>query len=242
MSKVLVIPDVHLKPWMFERASRLMERADIAVVLGDLVDDWGRQDDRDAYADTVEAALRFDAKHPDTLWCYGNHDYCYLHFEEGAYNTGFSDGLKYFVRTRLRELESAVGDRFKVVHEIDGVLFSHAGVGQRYVEALKERLGEDLTLEECVEFANEVAGPSVLWDDRSPLWLRPSASRPGVGGVRQVAGHTPVSHPVNLGGILVADTFSTRSDGQPVGNQRFVIFDTETGHALEVDESNGLSI
>ena len=39
MSKVLVIPDVHLKPWMFDQAKEIMVNTDIerAVCVGDLV-------------------------------------------------------------------------------------------------------------------------------------------------------------------------------------------------------------
>ena len=43
--KILVIPDVHLRGWMFDEADRLMEENEItqAVCLGDLVDDlWTR--------------------------------------------------------------------------------------------------------------------------------------------------------------------------------------------------------
>ena len=38
--KILVIPDVHLKPWMFHRASELMKeiKADQAVCLMDIAD------------------------------------------------------------------------------------------------------------------------------------------------------------------------------------------------------------
>ena len=41
--KVLVIPDVHLKDWMFSQAIDIMETTDCenAVILGDLVEDWG---------------------------------------------------------------------------------------------------------------------------------------------------------------------------------------------------------
>ena len=37
-----MVPDVHLKPWIFEKASRLIskEKYDAVVMLGDLVDDW----------------------------------------------------------------------------------------------------------------------------------------------------------------------------------------------------------
>ena len=44
MSRVLVIPDVHLKPWIFDMADRIDEGSyDDIVILGDLVDDWGKK-------------------------------------------------------------------------------------------------------------------------------------------------------------------------------------------------------
>lgn len=41
--KVLVIPDCHLKPWMFAQADTIMKKgiADKAVCLMDLADDFG---------------------------------------------------------------------------------------------------------------------------------------------------------------------------------------------------------
>ena len=43
--KVLVIPDVHLKPYLFMRAKELMNRgaADRVVCLMDIPDDWGKE-------------------------------------------------------------------------------------------------------------------------------------------------------------------------------------------------------
>lgn len=48
--RVLVIPDCHLKPWMFEKAAAIMsgERTDNAVCLMDIPDDFGK-DDSDLY-------------------------------------------------------------------------------------------------------------------------------------------------------------------------------------------------
>lgn len=45
--KVLIIPDVHLKPFMFKQAAELMERgiAKRAVCLMDIPDDWDKQFD-----------------------------------------------------------------------------------------------------------------------------------------------------------------------------------------------------
>ena len=46
--KVLIIPDVHLKPFMFKQAAELMERgiAKRAVCLMDIPDDWNKQFDK----------------------------------------------------------------------------------------------------------------------------------------------------------------------------------------------------
>jgi len=77
--KILVIPDVHLKPWMFRRASELMEEniADKIVCLMDIADDWNQQWNLDLYIQSYDATISFAKDYPDTLWCYGNHDACY---------------------------------------------------------------------------------------------------------------------------------------------------------------------
>lgn len=77
--KVIVIPDVHLKPWMFDRASRILHswQAEQAVCLMDLADDWMQKYNLDAYIETYDRAIRFAREFPETRWCYGNHDVCY---------------------------------------------------------------------------------------------------------------------------------------------------------------------
>ena len=74
--KVLVIPDVHLKPHMFRQAAAIMNTraADRAVCLMDIPDDWDREYDIALYEETYDEAIRFAARFPDTAWCYGNHD------------------------------------------------------------------------------------------------------------------------------------------------------------------------
>ena len=54
MSKVFVIPDVHLKPWMFDKAEELLSRSeyDKIVCLGDLVDDWDQEKNLGLYSET----------------------------------------------------------------------------------------------------------------------------------------------------------------------------------------------
>ena len=52
--KVLVIPDVHLKPWMLERVAGMMKTgtADKAVCLMDIPDEWNQQLNLDLYMQT----------------------------------------------------------------------------------------------------------------------------------------------------------------------------------------------
>ena len=49
--KVLVIPDIHLKTWIFDRAEDIMKsgKADRAVCLMDIPDDWGKEYDLGLY-------------------------------------------------------------------------------------------------------------------------------------------------------------------------------------------------
>ena len=89
--KVLVIPDVHLKSWMFDRAEEVLkkEHIDCEVCLMDLADDWGHDSDIEAYRETYDRAIAFARQHPMSLWCYGNHDVSYMwQLQESGYHHG----------------------------------------------------------------------------------------------------------------------------------------------------------
>ena len=45
----------------------------------------------------------------------------------------------------------------------------------------------------------------------------------------QVVGHTPVRSIMKHGCTILTDTFSTQCDGENIGDQSFVIVDTEKG-------------
>ena len=107
--KVLVIPDIHLKPWIFEAADRILREvpADRAVCLMDIADDWDHEFDLELYRGTYDAAIRFAKDHPDTLWCWGNHDLSYVWQEP---ESGYSMLAGSLVRQKLRELEQTEPD------------------------------------------------------------------------------------------------------------------------------------
>ncbi len=59
--KVLIIPDVHLKPWIFDQAEDIMRDKGFerAVFIGDLVDDRDHESDVDLYEETFLRPTRF---------------------------------------------------------------------------------------------------------------------------------------------------------------------------------------
>lgn len=99
----------------------------------------------------------------------------------------------------------------------DGVTFSHAGVARGW-EGTTEM--ED------------------LWQDCSPLWVRPSHGE--YEQIPQVFGHTPQTtcteiHP----NIWCIDTFSTYSDGTPIGDHTILeIIDGTTFRKINSENPN----
>lgn len=227
--KILVIPDVHLKPYMFEDAGKLMERLRIekAVCLMDIADDWGKQFYIDLYQQTYDAAIEFARKYPETLWCYGNHDMSYVW---QRLETGYSRAARYTVVQKLGELERSLPDpsRIGFIHRIDNILFSHGGIGDYF--AVKNHL-DDPDIDSILETVNSF-GEEEMWQDDSPLWYRPQYYRGEMfrqESFWQVVGHTPTDK-IQIDRkrkTISCDVFSTRSDGVPIGTRQFLLIDTE---------------
>ena len=226
MSRVLVIPDVHLKPWIFDEADKVDKSSyEDIVVLGDLVDDWGKGNDLGAYEETLNRAAEFGKEHGESLWCYGNHDVSYLW---DAMESGYSVQARLTAIEGITKLERILEDRYKFVHRIDNVLFSHAGVTETFVlHSCGYHVKE---IEDILAKINRM-GKQELWRDSSPIWARPQADfyrifRDDL--FYQVVGHTPVEEPLDACGVLTLDLFSTYSNGNPYGNQKLYIVDTMT--------------
>lgn len=73
-------------------------------------------------------------------------------------------------------------------------------------------------------------GKPYIWQDDSPIWARPQYGEMRLYpmDMLQVVGHTPVVEPTREGKLLTVDTFSTYRDGDPIGDETFVVVDTET--------------
>ena len=232
--KVLVIPDVHLKPWMFDQAAAIMNagEAETAVCLMDLADDWKQEYNIDLYIQTYDAALQFALDFPTSLWCYGNHDLSYVWRNP---ESGYSSMAEYTVTRKMQQMEVALGDRLAFVHRIDQVLFMHGGLTDYFVaKYVKEE--DRSNIDKVLAVINNL-GEKQMWSDLSPLWLRPQSTyqdmyRPE--DFLQVVGHTPVKEITRKKNILSCDVFSLTSMRKPYGSQLFPVVDTETWNYREL--------
>lgn len=236
--RVLVIPDIHLKPWLFDRAERIMEneKADKAVCLMDIPDDWGRELDIDLYRETYDRAIAFAKTYPDTVWCYGNHDVSY---SWGKLETGYSPYAERTVIGKLEELEDSLQSKNQIsfIHRIDKVMFMHGGLTAEFVSRLNPEL-VDADIDEILDVVNGLSD-KYMWNDDSPLWLRPQYSELDAfrkDEYTQVVGHTPVKNIFEKNGFISTDVFSTYRDGIQIGESTMIIIDTETRdyHKVEV--------
>lgn len=225
--KVLVIPDVHLKPEIFDQAMLIMENPDCerAVCVGDIADDWGCERNVELYEKTFRKAVEFAEKYPETLWCYGNHD---LSYKWDVFDhPGFSRAAHDIVCEYLDRLD-ATGN-LAVMHRIDNAVFSHAGLTREFVDSYLSEYSDDI--DAMIEAVNDM-GYDVLWDDMSPVWARPQQYYYDGDVVPaeylNVVGHTPVRDIIQQGNLLTVDTFSTWSDGRPFGNSKLCRVDTVT--------------
>ena len=220
MSKVFVIPDVHLKGWMFEKASKLIEAGDYdkIVLLGDLVDDWNQEKNLDLYRDTFEVIYEFLIRYPDTIYCIGNHDISYLF---NAFETGYSSYARDIVVEGINKIFYMLPpDNSAFIHRVDNVLFSHAGLLERFVVRCFGG-GPLLELDELLERINRLPKDDI-WRSDSVIWARPQYDniRLFPRGMMQVVGHTPVETALceREGKLLSLDTFSTDHTGVPIGD------------------------
>ena len=231
--KVLVIPDVHLKPWIFERASEILHlhpEIGLAVCLMDIADDFGQQKNLGLYENTYDAAIRFHLEFPETLWCWGNHDISYL---IGAYESGYSEYAQLIVAVKIRELVGVVRNNIQYVHKIDNVIFCHGGLSETCVKRCPGGTSHYHDIDWIVNKINSCISFDDAWKDYSPIWYRPQYSLTGYSQYKprkllQVVGHTPIKAINQQHNVLSCDSFSTYPDGAPYGTQEFTVVDTVT--------------
>lgn len=133
--------------------------------------------------------------------------------------------------SKLEELEHSLRDpaQSNMIQRIDNVLFSHGGLSAEYIKWFdKSLLYADI--DDVIEAVNN-AFHDQLWNDESPLWLRPQhRARQAFRKEKyiQVVGHTPVERVIEKDGFISVDVFSTHPDGTPIGEPAMIVIDSKT--------------
>lgn len=75
--------------------------------------------------------------------------------------------------SKLEELENSLRDpaQINIMQRIDNVIFSHGGLTTEFVKWLDEDL-LDADIDDVISAVND-ASQDYLWNDESPLWIRP---------------------------------------------------------------------
>lgn len=223
MAKVLIIPDVHLKPNMFDMADTIIKQTtvDNIVFLGDLIDDWDQENNIDLYKETINRAIKFKKDHSNSLYCWGNHDVGYFA------NWSCSGNSKLYaneIKVLLNQYERIVEPKY--VQVIDNILFSHAGI-ENYTAKSIMRFSDSSTVEELANELNKLS-INTMGDYDSPIWLRPEVFIQYFSDYTQIVGHSPVKRPMYEMNTWFLDLFSTSPKTKKYVSDKvyFAILDT----------------
>ena len=231
MSKVLVIPDIHLKPFIFDIADNIIKSTTIdhIVFVGDLLDEFYQSNNIDLYKETIDRAIQFKHEHPNTLYCWGNHDIAY--FATNWDCCGNSYLHKYEIVHMLNLYEQEVEPKY--VHNIDNYLFSHAGIGNKFIQSMS--IDTNCSINDLIDKINSIDIDS-MGSINTPLWLRPKKTNNKIyyDTYIQVIGHTPVKNISTIeDNVLIVDTFSLiPTTLKPYGDSTMLIIDTNNNEAF----------
>lgn len=241
--KMLVLGDLHCKPWILDAFCQDAEQYDKIIFLGDACDNFGcTQSDNFS---TLIAIADYKEKLGDKfVWLLGNHDWGY--YDNSVKMSGHIEHDSVLIHDFLKQRK----DSWDIVYKGGGYLFSHAGVTNEFIKHPVWRSGMGVAkminrLKAHPGWSNPLnnvglscGGYSLV---PSPLWMRPEdlARRDlqllAMRGCKQVVGHTPVHDIQFHQGMLCIDTFSQYRDGTPYGDQTALLIDGEKLYIIKTD-------
>lgn len=195
--KVLAVGDIHTKLWIVDEIRKIADNYDAVVFCGDYADDFNTPAIRSI--ETWKELRSLSHSKPHVKLVQGNHDYIYVN-KTPTLQTGFDQITQLMINDPENKGLKEWLQNLPVIEHIDGVMYSHAGV----LEAWAERYNGKESIE-------------TLWNDLSPLWVRPQAKLEYRS--YQVFGHTPSETCWEVQpNVWCIDTFSTHPDGKPYGD------------------------
>lgn len=197
--KVVAIGDIHGRTvWRDIVRKALEENADKIVFLADFLDPYPSevispfQSILGNFKDIVELQSTYTNK---IVLLYGNHDHHYNPFvvDKQYYSRWDIQGMKE-LSTIIEDL--VMRDRMKLFHYEDGVMYSHAGFTNTWINNNDFTLESDIlqTNPDSLNYTHSMSDISMTGDsiEQSPIWVRPRSllSDLSIEYPRQVVGHT----------------------------------------------------
>jgi hypothetical protein len=196
----LIISDIHEKA---ARVRYILEEAkkhnyDNVYYLGDWFDSFTSTPE--SVNDTIQL-LREESSLDNRNFCWGNHDSHYGS-QFGVICSGYKYSTFKQICSSTNKEDCPLFDKFKIAHEVDGWLLSHAGFNPHTEKYIKRCLNSHD--DECMGFVGTARGG---WQTRGgPLWLDWNEEFSPIDGLKQLVGHTPVPSPKNIGDNWNIDT------------------------------------
>jgi hypothetical protein len=188
MSKILAIGDIHGRTlW-----KQIIEQDyDKVIFVGDYVDTHGHITGPEQF-NNLHDIIDFKLEQPDKVeLLIGNHDY---HYWPGITETcsGYQVGMKNAFSATFEKYK----DLFKMCHIEEGMVFSHAGFTDQFIDSMRVRILPD-HINGLFKVAPQIFGyysadTSGYGDHalQSNIWVRPGKLKNWAYKMTQVVGHT----------------------------------------------------
>lgn len=131
MSKVLIIPDVHGRPF-WRKAKEKINDVDKVVFLGDYLDPYSYEGiTRENAIEEFKEIIQFKVDNPDkVILLLGNHDCAY------CYDFGSASRYDYTNTELIKEMFENSKSLFQLKYFSEGILYTHAGVTNDWLKSM----------------------------------------------------------------------------------------------------------
>ena len=173
MSKVIIVPDVHGRSFW----KKIKHIKDTPIVfLGDYLDSYGHEGISNEKAiENFKEIIEFAKENSNVVLLYGNH--CVYSYNNVLDYMYYSSRYDYDHAAEAFKLYDENRELFKYAHQIDNILFTHAGLTTKWIQAME--LEGIVNEENIAHYLNAYGDESKMflpgmyrggWGYGSPLW------------------------------------------------------------------------
>lgn len=223
---ILAVGDIHCKGWIIDKVELIVDKYDLIVFIGDIIDDW--QATPQDSVDTAKKLYLLYEKHPNKIIVLkSNHDLPIFYKQARGQIAGIS--ASNYLLWDIPENKYLVDwfESMPVIVQICGVLYSHAGLTNSF-ESWVSNANNVSDRDSIINAINNLHYSYLQSYPDSPLWARPRENMFSRWINGQVFGHTPSKTCGAVhDNIWAIDTFSTNRDGSLIGDE--TVLEIENG-------------